>query len=146
MGFSTSGAAAIIFVGLLVATTIAFPALESAYDARASAMDDRDQRALDVRNTDIVVDPHADGDGDLVVNVTSTGSTTLSVDATDLLIDGDYYDVLGDDPSTTVEGAADRETYQPGETLTIETDATADDVERVKVVTEYGVAETVTEV
>ena len=143
MGFSTSGATAIIFVGVLVAVGIAYPVLQTAHEERTTAIDERDDRALEMRNTAIDLE-NASYDGtDLTVNATNTGSSTLSVPATDLLVDGAF--VADGDRTETVDGAADRETWQPGETLSI-TVAVDDEPDRVKLVTEYGVAATTTEV
>ena len=145
MGFSTSGAAAIIFIGLLIAVGIAYPVLETAHDRRSTAIDDRDDRALDLRNTAIDdLEATYDAEGEyLVVNVTNTGSTTLSVSKTDLLIDGEYVTLPEE---TTVEDDPDRNLWQPGETLSITIESVDDEPDRVKVVTEYGIAETITEV
>lgn len=145
MGFSTSGAAAIVFVGLLVATGIAYPALETAHDRRTGAIEERDQRALDVRNTEINVTQAAydSADEELVVNVTNAGSTALSVNETDVLTDGTYLEA--DEYETAVDGDAGREVWLPGETLTIAIDAT-EEPDRAKIVTENGVAETVLDV
>lgn len=144
MGFGTSGAVAVVFVGLLIAVGIAYPTLETAQDRRSTAIDDRDRRALDVKNTDIDLTDaayNATGTDELTVNVTNTGSTTLSVDETDLLVDGVYQESY----ETTVDGASTRSTWQPGERLTM-TVSLASAPNRVKVVTENGVAETETEV
>ncbi|WP_440771043.1 flagellin [Natronorubrum sp. DTA28] len=163
MGFSTSGATAVLLVGLLVAVGIAYPVLQGAQEARLSAIDDRDDRVLDLRNSDIELeeaqydtssddevengeDENGDDEHTLTVNVTNTGSTTLSVSATDLLVDGVYRSVGADE--TDVDGTADRDLWQPGETLTftVELDESDDPPERVRVVTEHGIAETTTEV
>ena len=147
MGFSTSGAAAIIFVGLLIAVGIAYPVLETAHDRRSTAIDDRDDRALDLRNTAIdvtdVTYDDAEGDGTAIVNVTNTGSTSLSVSKTDLLVDGEYVPIPEE---TTVEGVSNRDLWQPGETLSMTVDSVEDEPDRVKGVTEHGIAVTVTEV
>ena len=148
MGFSTSGAAAIIFVGLLIAVGIAFPALENAHDRRASAIDDRDDRALDMRNSAIEAEAVHD-DGDVRVNVTNEGSTTLSIDHTDALLDGVYESpssaVVHDDRTDETWADGERSVLAPGEVLEL-TFADAGAVERVKVVTEHGIAVTLTEV
>ncbi|WP_207591454.1 flagellin [Halomontanus rarus] len=142
MGFSTSGATAILFIGLLIAVGIAYPTLETANDRRMTAMEDRDQRALEIRNTDVAVESavYNGSSGTLTVEIGNTGSTTLSVSETDLLVDGVYRSGY----ETAVEGNADRTVWQPGETLrmtaNLETEPT-----RVKIVTENGIAETVTE-
>ena len=140
MGFSTSGATAIVFIGMLVAVGIAYPVLQSAHDERLSAIDDRDDRTLEMRNTAISVEEASYNGSELTVNVTNTGSTTLSVPATDLLIDGIYWTESADD-DVLVEGQSDRERWQPGERLTIIV-STSEQPNRVKVVTEYGIAET----
>ncbi|MCU4743794.1 flagellin [Natronoglomus mannanivorans] len=141
MGFSTSGAAAILFIGLLIAVSIAYPALETANDRRMTAIEDRDQRALDVRNTDVAVTSavyEAEGN-ELTLEIRNTGSTTLSVTETDLLVDGIYQSGY----ETAVEANTARTLWQPGETLTMS--LTYDDPTRVKIVTENGIAKTVTE-
>ena len=150
MGFSTSGATAVLLVGLLVAVGIAYPVLQDAQNARLSAIDDRDDRTLDLRNSDIELEEAQYDDGEdeddestLTVDVTNTGSTTLSVPATDLLVDGIYRPVGEDE--TAVDEIETRELWQPGETLTF-TVVVDDRPERVKVVTEHGIAETTTEV
>ncbi|MFC4542662.1 flagellin [Halosolutus amylolyticus] len=146
MGFSTSGAVAIVFVGMLVAVGIAYPAVQTAHEERSASIDDRDDRALEIRNTaidagNVTYDGTAD---ELTVNVTNTGSTTLSVSETDLLIDGVYRST--DDWTATIDGTADRDLWQPGERLTIEVESVADEPARVKLVTEHGIAATVTEI
>lgn len=150
MGFSTSGAVAILFVGALIAVSIAYPVVQNAHDQRIAAIEDRDDRALDLRNTavaieDVVYDSSAD---ELRVNVTNDGATTLSVTETDLLVDGDYATSV----ETTVmavsgETYADRTRLQPGERVTLTHSPTEDGApDRVKVVTENGIAVTETTV
>lgn len=143
MGFSTSGAMAVIFVGLLVAVGIAYPVLETAHDRRASALDDRDQRALDVRNTAVNIT-----EIDATENRTTlenTGTTTLSVDETDLLINGEYID--RDRYDATIDDV-DRSIWQPGEILEfdfeldVEDEVNLESGDRVKIVTENGIAVT----
>lgn len=141
MGFSTSGATAIVFVGMLVAAGIAYPVLQTAHDERLSAIDDRDDRTLDIRNSDITLEGTSYDDPELTVNVTNTGSTTLSISETDLLVDGVYVPTSEWNVSIDGTAAPDRELWQPGETLsiTVEPDESP---ERVKIVTEHGIAET----
>ncbi len=122
-----------------------FPVIESSYERQTDAMESRDDRALEVRNTAIAVTSTYDsGTSTLTVNVTNTGSTTLSVEEVDLLVDGELVTgwTQGD---RLVEGDDARTIVQPGETLELIVDrATAPD--RIKVVTGNGVSETVTEV
>ncbi|WP_254762004.1 flagellin [Natrinema marinum] len=141
MGFSTSGATAIIFVGVLVAAGIAVPVLQTAQEERRTAIAERDDRALAMRNTAIEVASwsyNESGNDDFTMDVNNTGSTVLSVSETDLLVDGVYQGSY----ATSVDGTADRELWQPGETLTVTVSTSRPD--RVKIVTEHGIADTVT--
>ena len=145
MGFSTSGAAAIIFVGLFVAAGLVFPALEGAHERRVDALEERTDRALEVTNTDVELLEASHDDGELTIELENVGSTALSAPATDLLVDGELVDAetaVREDDGTEPE--ADRERWLPGETLvlTADTDDFEDDPERVKVVVENGVAVT----
>ena len=144
MGFSTSGSMAILFVGVLVCLGTVYPVAETANERVTDATLERDDRALDGRNTAIdVTNVSYDADNDtLVVNVTNTGSTTLSVDDTDLLVDGAYQDGY----TTRVDGEGGRTIWVPGERLQFELTGVTTAPDRLKVVTEHGVAETETEV
>jgi len=146
VGFSTSGAAAILFVGLFVAAGLVFPALETAHERRSEALDERTDRALELKNTDVELLEASHADGELAVELENAGSTALSAPATDLLVDGELarpeVAVREDDGA---ESDAERERWLPGETLvlTVDTDGLEnDDPERVKVVAENGVAVT----
>lgn len=143
MGFSTSGAVAILFIGLLVAVGIVYPTLETAHDRRAGAIDERDERALDLRNAAFEAEASYDaGSETLSVNVTNTGATTLSVSDTDLLLDG----VLQTETATAVDGDATRERLHSGDVLEITVENVDDEPDRIKVVTEHGLARILTEV
>lgn len=140
MGFSTSGSVAILFVGLLVCLSTVYPVMETANERVTEATEAREDRALDQANTAMnvtAVSYNASTDT-LVVNVTNTGSTTLSVDGTDLLVDG----TLRSAATTSVEGDTGRTIWVPGEQLQFELTGVTTAPGRVKVVTENGIAET----
>ncbi|WP_435334693.1 flagellin [Haloarchaeobius sp. TZWWS8] len=144
MGFSTSGSAAILFVGVLVTLTTVYPVVETAHERVTTATDEHDDRVLDRRNTDMnVTNVSYNASTDtLVVNATNTGSRTLSVDETDLLVDGAFQTGY----TVRVDGQAGRTIWVPGEQLQFELTGVTATPNRVKLVTEFGVAETVTEV
>ncbi|USZ70446.1 flagellin [Natronosalvus halobius] len=143
MGFSTSGAVAILFIGLLVAVGIVYPTVETAHERRADAIDERDERALDLRNSDVALEAtYDDVANELRVNVTNTGATTLSATETTLLVDG----VVRPDAATSVEDDATRERVHSGEELQFIVSDVTDYPNRVKVVTEHGLARILTEV
>jgi archaellum component FlaF (FlaF/FlaG flagellin family) len=61
MGFSTSGATVVLFVGLLVGVGVLYPTVESAGERVTDARSDRDDRALRQQNTavELTVEDHA---------------------------------------------------------------------------------------
>jgi|AntRauTorcE11898_2_1112593.scaffolds.fasta_scaffold124963_1 flagellar protein FlaF len=140
MGFSTSGSVAILFVGALVCLSTVYPVMETANERVTEATEARDDRALAQANTAMNVTNvgyNASTDT-LIVNVTNTGSTTLSVGGTDLLLDGTYVT----DATTRVEGDSGRTIWVPGEQLQFEVTGVTAEPGRVKLVTENGIAET----
>lgn len=144
MGFSTSGATMILFLGVLVSASILVPAAEHAYEDVTDARDGRSERLLDRRNSALELSnaTYDQSNATLNVSVNNTGSVTLGVNETDLLVDGGY--VTGYDAS--VVGAAGRTLWLPGETLTFTYSGVSSQPDRVKVVAETGVAASTTNV
>ena len=120
MGFSVSGATAVVYVGLLVSAAVLYPAVSQYAEERTDAVDDGRERALDRQNAALgaanaTYNTSADR---LVVTVTNGGTTALAVDRVDLLVDGEYHEVTADD--TTVEGDGSTAAWLGGERLRIE--------------------------
>lgn len=96
-------------------------------------------------------DPVVDGDERLILVANNTGSTTLSVAGTDLVVDGRYADYGSENVTATVDGT-DTDVWAPGSTLRIvvddgflrsafDLDLTADaKPERIRFVTGPGIA------
>jgi flagellar protein FlaF len=135
MGFSASGATAVIFIGLLVSAATLVPAVQDAREAQREGLTERDDRMLEQRNTDIeAVDAVYNATEDeLVVRLDNTGTTTLDSGETDLLVDGEYVD-----PSAAVDGDAQRSLWSPGTRLVFTYDTTTEP-QRVHVATRPGV-------
>lgn len=140
MGFGVSGSAAIIFLGVLVCTGTLYTAAAGSAERLVDAEQDNYERILDRRNTDVDVASARFNatTGVLVVRANNTGATTLSVDATTLLVDNEY--VAVPPANSRVDGSAATNLWAPGETLEVEVSATAP--ARVKLVTGAGVAAT----
>ncbi|MFC4551453.1 MULTISPECIES: flagellin [Halorussus] len=140
MGFSVSGATVILFLGIFACFGIAYTAANNGAEMVGAAYEDTTDKALTTQNTAISIASANTGSDSktLSVKVNNTGSTTLSVDDTDILIDGNYTGHDKMDP-LTVGGNAETNLWLPGETLrfTITLDW---EPSRVKVVTENGVA------
>jgi len=134
---------AIVFVGVLIALSTAYPAMSAANERVQSATDDQRDRSVSQRNSDIDLwNVTYDATNDtLVVRVNNTGSRTLSVNDTDLIVDGAYRTGY----ASSVAGETNRSIWVPGETLRIELSTTTRP-DRVRVVTEFGIAETETDV
>ena len=144
MGFSVSGSAAILFIAAFVSVGILYSAAYNGYERVQDADNSYDDRMLEQRNTAVNVTNatyNASGNGLVTVNVTNHGSTTLSVNETDLLVDG-AFEPRDDYVDWNVEGETDTSLWLPGETYNITVDV--GDPNRVKVVTGPGVTETAT--
>lgn len=139
MGFSVSGSTVIILIGCLIAFSAAFTVATSSFDRVTTAQDERADRLLDRQNTAIEIGAVERDGGTLTISVTNTGSTVLSIDRTDLLVDGEYRDAeptVTDANGTTKSGTT---LWLPGETLEYSIESDGNDV---KIVTEHGVAAT----
>ncbi|UPV74392.1 fla cluster protein FlaF [Halorussus limi] len=145
MGFSVSGATVVLFLGIFISFGIAyttanngFERVNDAYEANGEDALARQNTAIDIGNASLV-----DRGGQRYVNVTvnNAGSTTLSVDDTDILIGGNYTNHTSSNMETLeVNGNNETDIWLPGETLhfnlSVETNP-----DRVKVVTGPGVAD-----
>ncbi len=165
MGFSTSGAVAVMLIAFLVAGSVLVPTLFNvsaetgeAFSTKADQIRDQQNTALDITTSEYQFEEDEDGEiteQSLVINVTNTGSQTLDIGSTDLLIDGGYISLPADDITVHVPGEDDpREDttiWPPEATLEITFDSSIEfddgsedkeleDAERVKIVTERGVS------
>ncbi|QSG10050.1 flagellin [Halapricum desulfuricans] len=140
MGFSLSGSAAIVFVGLFIAFGTFYSASTNTMGQVTDANSDWQDRRLAQHNTQIdIVSAVYDNETDsLVVEVNNTGATTLSVEATDLLVDNEYRTAMQD---RDVDDDSETDIWASGQRLTFSVSATSQP-DRVKVVTENGVAAT----
>ena len=134
----------VILIGCLIAFSAAFTVATDSLDRVSTAQDDRADRLLDRQNSAIEIgDVERSGEDDeiLTLSVTNTGSTALSIDRTDLLVDGEY---SAEEPTVTdANGETKNETnlWLPGDTLQYEL---SNGAERVKIVTEGGVSASTT--
>lgn len=139
MGFSVSGATVVLFLGMVVSLGIAYSGAFNAFEQVDDAYHDDADRLLEQKNTAIeVANVSWNGTDRLTVEVENTGSTSLSVNDTDLLVDNVYQETV---ENRTVDGDAGTDLWLPGETLTF-TVAADGQPGRVKVVTETGVSAT----
>ncbi len=137
MGFGVSGATAIIFLGLFIAAGTLITTTSTTFEEIDEAHDERQEKLLDRRNTEIAVETarYNTTSGTLNLSVSNEGSTTLSVNGTTLLVDNQYASTA----TARVDGLAATDLWGPGETMTL--NLTMAEPSRVKIVTERGVAD-----
>ena len=140
LGFSVSGSAAIIFVGIFLAFSSAYTASANGFERVTDATSAVDEEALDRQNTALSLTnaTYDAGTDTLTVEVVNEGTTALEIGAVDLLVDNAYRDDyavrrVGGDNSTAL--------WLPGERLHLEVNATTRP-NRVKIVSGPGVAAT----
>jgi len=144
MGFSVSGATVVLFLGLFISFGIAYSTANNGFERVHEAYEDNAAEKLARQNTAVSFNHTAVANegGQLYLNVTinNTGTNSLSVNDTDILIDGNYTK-LTDEKMVTLEvdGNGETDLWLPGETLRFEVEVAAEP-SLVKVVTETGVA------
>lgn len=142
MGFSTSGSLLVIFFGLFIALGSMYTATSNATDRVTEGYGDQHQLQTEIHNTEITVADatwHANTTEDnLTIRVDNEGSTTLSVNATDVFLDGEYW-ASEEFEIATVDGN-ETDIWGLAEQLRLENTTTQP--EQVKVVTGVGVAAT----
>jgi len=135
MGFSVSASAAVIFLAAFLAFGTLYTTASNGYDQVQGARHAAAERALAQSNTAIRLDNATYGSGRVSLNVTNTGTTALSVNDTDVVLDN----ALAVSPATDVNGDATTDVWLPGETLHVVVTVSSKPT-RVKVVTGNGVA------
>ena len=137
MGLGVSGASAIILLGLLIAGVSMYSATDVAVERVSEARDDDGERLLERRNTNIAVEnaTYVNATETLSTAVENTGSTTLSVSGTTILVDNSYRSM----DNATVDGASGTDLWEPGEVLRLNTSEGPSAPSRVTITTENGV-------
>lgn len=138
MGFSTNGAAAILFLAAFMVVGAVVPAAQASFEGVSESMASRENRMLATTNTDVNLTNatyNATTD-ELTVTVENTGTTSLLVNDTDVIVDGE----IRSNATMAVEGSARRTVWAPGQRLTI-TVSMPNQPQRVVVVTEHAVSE-----
>jgi flagellar protein FlaF len=141
MGFSVSGSAAIIFAALFIAFGMWYTASANTFEQMNDAQADRTDavKATSSSGVEITDATYSATSDELTVTVDNTGAAQLTLDSTDLLIDGQYQEGWQD--AATVEGNADTRLWMGSEQLTI-TVSLPSQPDRVKIVAETGVSDT----
>lgn len=142
MGFSVSGATAIVFVGAFIALGMLQPAVSNGFERVSDARADGADRLLDQQNTavDALSADYTESNGTVTVRADNDGTTALSVDDVDFLLNNAYETPV----STSVSGDEGTDAWLPGETLTARLDvggAPDPTGDRLTVVVAHGVSD-----
>ena len=141
MGFSVSGSAAIVFAGMFIAFGLFHAAASDSFERVSEARQAESDADLDQQNTAIAVQSATyDDTNDLIsLDVENTGSSSLSLNETDILVDNEY--ITGWQDGATVGSNSDTDLLLPGETVSVSLSQTTRP-SQVRVVTAHGVADT----
>ena len=140
MGFSVSGAAAIIFAGLFVAFGMFYTATANTQERVTEANEDWRDETIQQQNTELeLVDAtHYASNDSLIVRANNTGAVSLSVTDTDLLVDNELQTSFTE---RAVDGDGATGLWLPGQQIRYNV-TFASQPDRVKLVAETGVSET----
>jgi flagellar protein FlaF len=139
MGFSVSGAAAIIFVSLFIGFGMMHTAAANSYERVADAEAARTDRVLEQQNTAVEIVTATHNGTHLTVEAKNAGASQLRLPTSDLLVDGRYE--TGWATGATVAGYGDSDLWLSGETVSITVSASTQP-DHVTVVTESGISAT----
>ncbi|MFW6383909.1 MAG: fla cluster protein FlaF [Halodesulfurarchaeum sp.] len=149
MGFSVSAGTAIVAIAALASVGMLYTAGYNGYEQVQDAQQLKQERALAAENTELAItnvthdnstDPHT-----ITVTANNTGTTSLAVTATDLLLEGEYAEVetttVGTDSGTIEADTDGTDLFQPGESLTFTVRENYSAGFSASVVTEHGIAD-----
>jgi archaeal flagellar protein FlaF len=141
MGFSVSGATAVIFVSLLFGFGMFYGSVSNGVERVAGAREEASEAALDRQNSAIGISELAYNGttNTLDIAVRNEGATALSVTSADLLVDNDFRSQSSMN-QVAVDGDTGTDLWLPGEVLVIELE-TSPAPNRVTIATENGLVE-----
>jgi flagellar protein FlaF len=144
MGVSVSTYLAVVFIGLFIVLGAVYTSSANAFERVQDARQAEGELATSVRDTAINVTSterfNPDNGCGVNITVTNNGTTPLSVNDTDVLVDGRYQ--TGWRASATVDGDDGTDAWLPREALNASFTGFDSPPDRVRVVTETGVAVT----
>lgn len=141
MGFSISGAAAIIFVSGFIAFGMWATASANSLERVAEAESDRSDAVLEQQNTAIAITSAEYNGSHVTLTADNVGANTVHLTSTDLLIDGTFESGWEDRATVGPSDDAGTDLWKSGETLDI-TVSHDEEPSRVKLVTETSVSDT----
>lgn len=149
MGFSVSGATALLLVAFLIAFGAFYSATTGAVDQVQDAQVDQQDRNIEALNTEFEIDvaEYDDTEEELTIRANNTGATVIDTRELSLLVDGEL--TTFDEDDVELENPDGNEIWIEQQTLVLTIDDsdladTPEDGETVKLVTDTGIADTAT--
>jgi flagellar protein FlaF len=144
MGFSVSGATALLFIAFLISFGAFYTASSGALDQVQEAQVDQTERNIETLNTEIEIDSNRSsynesGNNDLRVVANNTGASSLQVADLSLLVNGEYVDFDAEADANLTDPSGDT-LWIPQQTLTITITGDYERPVSIKLVTGYGIA------
>lgn len=135
MGISVSAGTAVILVGVFLMLGVIVPGMLNAHDRVTSAADERHQLQTDRGLTSIHINSTMVDNGSRTVEVENSGTTSLSLSETTVLVDNAY--VTMDNLTVAGTDAAETDLWLPGEVIEFTVDE--EGTHSLVVVTENGI-------
>lgn len=144
MGISVSAGTAVILVGVFLMLGVIVPGMLNAHDRVTTATDRMDERTLDQKQTSVQIERAEIDNGTLEVEVENTGTTSLHLSKTSVLVNNEY--VVPTNSTITETNDNETDLWLPDETTVLEIDPAdhsegLEEFADVKVVTQFGNAD-----
>lgn len=123
----------IIFIGIVLAIGLLFPAVSSFTESVSDSIDSQIDTNREIKNTQIGINATSESN-DIIIDVNNTGTTSIFIEDVTVLLDGE----VSEPDSFNIDGS-NRDILYSGETLVLEYNSRT--ATRVKVIVQKGVSE-----
>lgn len=139
MSGTESIGALLIFLGVIIALGVLFPAFSGFTDSVSDSISSQIDTNREIQNSDININATIQND-ELDIQINNTGTTGINLDNTNVLIDG----VVEEEDTVTIDGT-ERSVFYGGETANLGFED-EQDAERVKVVVQKAISDIDTDI
>jgi archaellum component FlaF (FlaF/FlaG flagellin family) len=130
MGFATSAAVAILFLGITILASITYPVMIDSFSKVQRSIDDKHEIQMDELNTRINIISSVSSGVHISITLSNNGSTVLHSSKSNVLFDGNCITY-----SVTPTGL-----WLPGENAVFTVNAGTSGSHRIKIITENGIS------
>lgn len=123
----------IIFIGIVLAIGLLFPAVSSFTESVSDSINSQIDTNREIKNTQIGINATSESN-DIIIDVSNTGTTSIFIEDVTVLLDGE----VSEPDSFNIDGS-NRDILYSGETLELEFNSRT--ATRAKVIVQKGVSE-----